>query len=50
MNPFDTPAFQQSVARRAFLQQSAYGLGGMAFTSMLDKANAGDHWTGALKK
>ena len=50
MNPLNTPAFQQSVARRAFLQQSAYGLGGMAFASMLDKASAGDHWTGALKK
>ena len=50
MNPFNTPAFQQSVARRAFLQQSAYGLGGMAFASMLDKASAGDHWTGVLKK
>ena len=48
--PFNTPAFQQSVARRAFLQQSAYGLGGMALASMLDKAQAGDHWSGALKK
>ncbi len=49
-HPFDTPAFQQSVARRAFLQQSAYGLGGVAFASMLNKAQAGEHWTGALKK
>ncbi|MDB6119424.1 MAG: hypothetical protein JWO08_3205, partial [Verrucomicrobiaceae bacterium] len=49
-HPFDTPAFQQSVARRAFLQQSAYGLGGVAFASMLNKAQAGERWTGALQK
>lgn len=46
---FDTPAFQQSVARRAFLQQSAYGLGGLAFASMFEKAKAGERWTGALQ-
>ena len=50
MNPFTTPAFQQSIARRAFLQQSACGLGGLAFASMLENASAGEHWRGALRK
>ena len=30
-NPFDSDAFARSVSRRTFLQQSAYGLGSVAF-------------------
>ena len=29
-----------SLARRSFLTQSAYGIGGMAFASLLNDANA----------
>ncbi len=52
-SPLQSPEFQRGMARRAFLQESAYGLGGLAFASMLEKAQAsssGDRWTGALKK
>ena len=40
------------MARRAFLQQSAYGLGGMALAGLLEQANASpsDRWRGALTK
>lgn len=37
---FDLQAFDLSVKRRAFLTQSAYGLGGAAFASLLDRASA----------
>ena len=50
MNPFTSPDFQQSIARRAFLQQSAYGMGGLAFASMLEQSQGADRWTGALTK
>ncbi len=34
-NPFDNENFARSINRRAFLQQSAYGLGGLALSSLL---------------
>ncbi len=49
-NPFSTPAFQQSIARRAFLQQSAYGLGGAAFASLLEQSQGSERWAGAITK
>ncbi|MCW3100671.1 MAG: hypothetical protein JWL77_6289 [Chthonomonadaceae bacterium] len=36
--PFDPDKFAQSVSRRAFLKQSAYGLGGLALGTLLDSA------------
>ena len=52
MNPFDP----QSFARRSFLQQSAFGFGGMALASLLSESRAAtsvlpkpDHWNGKLK-
>src|SRR5437868_4989105 len=36
--PFDPEKFAQSVSRRAFLKQSAYGLGGLALGTLLDSA------------
>jgi hypothetical protein len=36
--PFDPEKFAQSVSRRAFLKQSAYGLGGLALGMLLDSA------------
>ena len=44
---YDQAAHELSIKRRAFLTNSAYGLGGIAFASLLDKANASD---GVLKK
>ena len=35
---FDPEKFAQSVSRRAFLKQSAYGLGGLALGTLLDSA------------
>ena len=35
---FDPDKFAQSVSRRAFLRQSAYGLGGLAMGTLLDSA------------
>lgn len=43
MNPLD-----RSIARRAFLTQSAYGFGGMAFAGLLNEADAAQR--GALAK
>jgi len=50
MKPFDLTTFQQSVARRSFLQQSAYGLGGAALASLMNEASAAERWTGVLKQ
>lgn len=44
---YDQAGHELSIKRRAFLTNSAYGLGGIAFASLLDKANASE---GALKK
>jgi hypothetical protein len=44
---YDQAAHELSIKRRAFLTNSAYGLGGIAFASLLGKANASD---GVLKK
>ena len=46
-HPFSEEQFQLSVKRRAFLTNSAYGLGGLAFASLLEKAGASG---GAIKK
>lgn len=48
--PFDPSLFQQSVHRRAFLTQSAYGLGGMALASMIQQAPAAEHWSGVIRQ
>ena len=48
--PFDPFMFQQSVHRRAFLTQSAYGLGGMALASMIQQAPAAEHWSGVIRQ
>ena len=41
MNPFSDPiAHDLSISRRAFLTQSAYGLGGLALASLLEQAGA----------
>ena len=50
MKPFDLISFQRSVARRSFLQQSAYGLGGAALASLMSEASAAERWTGVLQK
>jgi len=57
MNPFDPIAHARSVNRRAFLTQSAYGLGGLAFAMLQDKllgATTASHrpegWHGALQE
>ncbi len=56
MNPFDLTAHALSVNRRAFLSQSAYGLGGIAFALLQNKLSAAaalakpDGWRGALKQ
>jgi hypothetical protein len=36
LTPLDPHAYRRDVCRRAFLQQSAYGLGGIALASLLD--------------
>jgi hypothetical protein len=41
MKPMDPTAHALSVNRRAFLTQSAYGLGGMALTGLAQQAQAG---------
>lgn len=46
----DPTAYQQSVNRRAFLSQSAYGLGGMALASMIQPAPAEERWKGVLRQ
>lgn len=57
MNAFDPATHALSVNRRAFLTQSAYGLGGLAFALLQNKllaASAGlekpDGWRGVLKQ
>lgn len=47
---FDQEAFDLSVKRRAFLTQSALGLGGVALASLMNQAQAADRWTGVLQK
>lgn len=58
MKPSSSPRFPlpPSLPRRSFLQQSAFGFGGIALSSLLNEANAAnpalgkpDHWKGALK-
>src|ERR1700722_16593143 len=57
--PFDSAAFQSSINRRTFLGRAAYGLGGLAFASLLDPALlrgaeptaatiANNHWRGII--
>lgn len=55
MNHTETSLDALSVNRRSFLQQSGYGLGGMALTMLHQNAGAGagglakpDHWKGVL--
>jgi len=50
MKPFDFAQFQHGIARRSFLQQSAYGLGGAALATLMTETNAAERWTGALGK
>ncbi len=56
MNPFDSTAHALSVNRRAFLSQSAYGLGGIAFALLQNKLSAAaalakpEGWSGALRQ
>ena len=51
---FDFESYDRGLKRRAFLHQSAYGLGGMAFASLLNRANAApavdERWHGVIKK
>ncbi len=49
---FDPNAYELSLKRRAFLQQSAYGLGGIAFAGLLDRADAAAsaRWQGVIRK
>lgn len=44
---YDPHAHEQSIKRRAFLTNSAYGLGGIAFASLMQQAGASE---GVLKK
>jgi hypothetical protein len=54
--PFDPIAHALSVNRRTFLQQSAYGLGGMAFALLANRLGAAGGaarppgWSGALRE
>ena len=55
MSPIDPTAHALSINRRAFLTQSAYGLGGLAFALLNDRLVAASgglekpaHWHGAL--
>jgi hypothetical protein len=54
--PFDPTTHALSVNRRAFLQQSAYGLGGMAFAMLANRLGAAGGtsrppgWSGALRE
>jgi hypothetical protein len=56
MKPFDQTAHALSVNRRAFLSQSAYGLGGIAFALLQNQLAASaslakpEGWNGALKE
>src|SRR5262249_62429446 len=59
--PSDFAAWQTAVRRRAFLRDSAYGLGGIALAGLLDPSlfagaargagttKPGDRWRGVLK-
>jgi hypothetical protein len=56
---FNSDDFARSVNRRTFLAQSAYGLGGLAFASLLDPAlvgsakaapDAAGKWTGVIRQ
>ncbi|QIF02500.1 DUF1501 domain-containing protein [Roseimicrobium sp. ORNL1] len=51
---FDFESYDRGLKRRAFLHQSAYGLGGIAFASLLNRADAAasanDRWSGVIKK
>jgi hypothetical protein len=52
---FDFENYDRGLKRRAFLHQSAYGLGGIAFASLLNRANAATapesaRWNGVLTK
>jgi hypothetical protein len=51
---FDFEGYDRGLKRRAFLHQSAYGLGGIAFASLLNRADAAagsnDRWSGVIKK
>ena len=53
---FDSEAFARSISRRAFLQRSAFGLGGLAFGALLGEAARADapaapgRWRGVITK
>ena len=52
---FDSIAYENSLKRRAFLQQSAYGLGGAALANLMlgstaAQASASDRWQGVIQK
>jgi hypothetical protein len=57
MKPYDFSEHTRSVHRRAFLTESAYGLGGLGLAMMTGQASAApstsldkpDHWNGVLK-
>ena len=52
-HPINPQAYLTNLKRRAFLKQSAYGLGGIALAGLLDRANAApvkDQPRGALKE
>lgn len=50
------PSFSHSLSRRSFLQQSSYGLGGIALAMLQQQADAASaltkpaHWNGALQQ
>lgn len=50
----DFESYDCGLKRRAFLHQSAYGLGGIAFASLLNRsdaaANSNARWSGVMKK
>jgi len=49
-HPFDPAAYDLGLKRRAFLTQSAYGLGGAALASLMSEASADERWRGVLSR
>jgi hypothetical protein len=47
---FDHETYAQGLKRRAFLTQSAYGLGGVALAGLMGEARADERWRGVLTK
>jgi len=48
--PFDHAGYDLGLKRRAFLTQSAYGLGGVALAGLMGEARADERWRGVLSK